>query len=178
VLLGFQPLLLGGRGNVFCAYAAVTAPGLYSTAAGTGGPLLYNGTASGHGGVTAYIMALGYGLSVAAAAAGAIGLTGGPTTAPTSTTPITTVGNLQLNGPASLCTAYSIGTPSAPGTFFMPTGQTGTGGVTVDTADDNFIHLGGVIAVPPGYFCSVAASAVLTSAVMQVSLIWLELPND
>src|ERR1700677_2128317 len=120
MLQGFQPLLLGGRGNVFCATASITAMGLYTTAAGTGGPLLYNGGPTGHSGVTAYIMAISYGCTVAATAAAAIGLTGGPTTAPTSTTAIGSQTNLQLNlSPTSICTAYSSGTVSTAGTFFL-----------------------------------------------------------
>lgn len=153
--------------------------GLWSTAAGTGGPLLYNGTTAGsHASVTAYILSISYGLSVASTVSGALGLTGGPTTAPTTTTAITSTANLWLGGQASKCTAYAIGTPSAAGTFFLPTGHIHTGAITVDTDDDNFVHLGGAIVVPPGYFLSVAADAVLTTSVIDVGLTWLEMPND
>jgi hypothetical protein len=178
MLLGINPLLLGGRGSIFSANAVITSMGLYSTAAGTGGPLLYNGSATGHSGVTAYLLSISYGLSVASAVAGAIGITGGPTTAPTTTTAITSKANLWLGGPTPLCTAYNIGTVSAAGTFFLPTGHVHTGAITVDTDDDNFVHLGGVITVPPGYFVSVAADAVLTTSVIDVGITWIELPND
>jgi hypothetical protein len=179
MLQGFQPLLLGGRGSVFAASAAITSMAAYSTAAGTGGPLLYNGGPTGHSGVTAYIMAVSYGCTVASTAAAAIGLTGGATTAPTSTTAIGSQTNLQLNlSPTSICTAYSSGTVSTAGTFFLPTGQIGTAALTGEFMDDNFIHLGGVIAVPPGYFCAVSSSATMSTAVLQVGLVWLELPND
>jgi hypothetical protein len=173
------PPLLGGKGACFSAQAIVTAMGLYSTAAGTGGPLLYNGTTAGsHGSVTAYVMSVSFGLSVASSVACGIGLTGGPTTAPTSTTAITTTANLWLGGQASKCTAYSIGTTSAAGTFFLPIGQVGTAALTAEISDDNFIHLGGCIVVPPGYFVSVAADAVMTTGVIDVGLTWIEMPND
>ena len=68
--------------------------------------------------------------------------------------------------------------PSAAGTFFLPTGHIHTGAITLDTDDDNFVHLGGAITVPPGYFFSVAADAVLTTCVIDVGITWLEMPND
>jgi len=173
------PPLLGGKGACFSAQAIVTAMGLWSTAAGTGGPLLYNGTAAGsHGSVTAYLMSVSFGLTTASAAAVTIGLTGGATTAPTSTTAITSRANLWLGGQASLCTPYSIGTPSAAGTFFLPIGQIGTAALTAEISDDNLIHLGGAIVVPPGYFVSVAADAIMTTGVIDVGLTWIEMPND
>ncbi len=173
------PPLLGGRGAVFSANAVITAMGLYSTAAGTGGPLLYNGSAaSSHAGVTAYLLSVSYGLSVASAAAGAIGITGGATTAPTTTTAITSKANLWIGGASPICSVYNIGTTSAAGTFFLPLGHIHTGAITVDTDDDNFIHLGGAITIPPGYFVSVAADAVLTTSVIDVGITWLEMPND
>jgi hypothetical protein len=56
-------------------------------------------------------------------------------------------------------------------------GNLHTGAVTLDTADDNFVHLGGVIEVPPGSFASVSVSATATSAVLSIGLVWMELPN-
>lgn len=182
MLSGYQiPPNTGGRGNVFVAQAIVTAPVIWTTAAGTGGPLLYNGSVSGTGrGVTAYLLALSYGLTTAATVAGAVGLTGGPTTAPTTTTAIDSSACLRLNAgsPTPLCSVYRVGTVSAAGTFFLPTGQVGTSALTAEIADDNFISLGGVVEVGPGYFASFAASATLSTAVLQVGLVWLEVPND
>ncbi len=155
-----------------------TCRGRIQTHRGDNGVGRKNGRATGHSGVTAYLLSISYGLSVASAVAGAIGITGGPTTAPTTTTAITSKANLWLGGPTPLCTAYNIGTVSAAGTFFLPTGHVHTGAITVDTDDDNFIHLGGVITVPPGYFVSVAADAVLTTSVIDVGITWIELPND
>lgn len=178
MLLGINPLVLGGRGACFAATATVTAPVIYTTAAGTGGPLLYNGTATGHNGVTAYLLAVSYGLTTAATAAGAIGIAVGATIAPTSTTAIDSVTNLHVGGQAPLCNVYRVGTVSVAATAFIPTGGVGTGALTVYPTDDNFIHLGGLIEVPPGAFASVSASATLTTGVFQIGLIWMELPND
>jgi hypothetical protein len=38
--------------------------------------------------------------------------------------------------------------------------------------------LGGAIVVPPGYFVSVAADAIMTTGVIDVGLTWIEMPND
>lgn len=180
MLLGFQPTpILGGRGNAFAASAIVTAMVPYTTAAGTGGPLLYNPAVTGAAkGVTAYVMAVSYGCTTAATAAAVIGLTGGATTAPTATTAIDSQTNLTLNQSAtSVCTAYRIGTVSTAGTFLLPVGQIGTAALTAEFLDDNFIHLGGVLAVPPGYFCAVSSSVAMTTAVLTVGLVWVEVAN-
>jgi hypothetical protein len=168
-----------GSGQIFCASGAVT-PGLYSGTAQTG-PLLWNGSAVGGGrGVTAYLLALSYGMTVASTVAGALGLTGaaGQPAAPTSITSIGVVGNLRVGGPAPQCTAYNAGTVVNAGTFFLPTGQAGTAALTAEIMDDNFIHLGGVIAVPTSAWAAVAATAALTGATIDVGLVWLEVPND
>lgn len=182
MLAGFQPFAWGGRGLIYGAYAAVTAPVIYTTAAGTGGPLLWNGSAVGGGrGVTAYLLAMSYGLTVASTVAGALGITGnsGQLAAPGSTSAITASQCIApIGGSASQCNVYNVGTPSSAGNFFLPTGHVHTGALTVDTDDDNWIHLGGAVAVPPGSWASVAASATLTTAVIQIGLVWIEIPND
>lgn len=177
VLQGVQN---AGRGNIFCAYAIVTAPVIYSTAAGTGGPLLWNGSSAtvGAGKVNAFLLAVSFGLSTASTVAGAIGITGNISqpNAPTSTTAIDAVGNYGvIGGQASQCTAYRIGTVAVAGGVFYPMGMVHTGPVTVDTTDENWQDLGGIL-VAPGSWASVAGSATLTTAVMQVGLIWQEVP--
>jgi hypothetical protein len=169
-----------GNGNIFCAYAQVTAPGPYSTAAGMGGPLLWNGTGlAGNKGVNAYLLAVSYGLSVSATVAGALGMTGntGQNTAPTATTAIDAVANLHIGNSPPLCTPYRVGTVNNAGNFFLPVGMVHTGSLTVDTADDNWVDLGGAIIVSPGDWAAVAASVALTSTVMQIGLVWAEVPN-
>jgi len=180
MLQSLQNFQNAGRGNIFCAYAIVTAPVVFSTAAGTGGPLLWNGSSAavGAGKVNAFILAVSYGISVASTVAGAFGITGntGQPSAPTSTTAIDQVGNLNIGGQSPQCTAYRVGTVANAGNFFMPVGMVHTGALTVDTTDDNWVDLGGAVIVPPGAWCSPAGSATLSTAVCQIGLIWAEVP--
>ena len=160
------------RKNLFWAHAIVTAPVIYSTAAGTGGPLLYNGTAN----VNAVLLGVGFGNTTVTTVAAALGITGGPTTAPSATTAIDSRTNAFIGGASSACTPYRVGTVSAAGTFFLPFAHLHTGALTVDTSGVLWVDLGGSIVVPPGYFASVAASATATTAVASISLLWAELP--
>lgn len=162
------------RGALFTAHAIVTAPVIYTTAAGTGGPLLWNGSTTHK----AVIMAVGWGLSTASGAAAILGLTGntGQTLAPGSTTAIDSVRNCYLGGQLPACTAYRVGTPSAAGNFFHPLGDVHTGAVTVDTTHMKWIDLGGLFVVPPYGWISFAGSATMTSAVMNLGMIWEEVP--
>src|SRR5580765_3622643 len=90
--------------RLFAAYAIVTAPVIFSTAAGTGGPLLWNGSVN----VNARILRVGFAVSTASAAAGALGFTGatGQTAAPSSTTAIDSVTNLYVGGKNPSCSVY------------------------------------------------------------------------
>ena len=108
------------NGRVFMAQAIVTAPVIWTTEAGTGGPLLWNGT-SGATAVMARLLAVGVGITVVSTVAAALGITGGPgqTAAPTSTTAIDSTANLLIGGGASACTAYRIGT-TVDNKFFLP----------------------------------------------------------
>jgi hypothetical protein len=170
---------LASRRQVFSAYAAVTAPVIYSTAAGTGGPLLWNGSAQGGANqVNAVILGVSCALSVVSTVAAALGITGnnGQTVAPSTTTAITTSGNLWVGGAASKCTTYNVGTPTNAGNFFVPLIQLGTGALTVDDVQNAFIDLGGCIVVPPNAWISIAASATATTTVAALGLIWAEVP--
>src|SRR6185369_5697280 len=82
------------RGNVFMAQAIVTAPVIYTTAAGTGGPLLWNGSTT----VKAALLAVGWGVTTVTTVAAAFGITGGggQPSAPTSTTAIDGRANLLM----------------------------------------------------------------------------------
>jgi hypothetical protein len=176
MLKGVTDFLVGGRANVFSAQATITAPQVYTSAAGIGGPLLYNGSgAIDNHGVTAYILAMTYSVITASTVAGVIGLGGGVTSAPTSTTAIGTSGNLRFNtnAPAPLCTPYAIGTVSNAPSNFIPVGPVNTG-TLVNNSQTNLEHLGGLIELSPGEYISVCASATLSSAVIVVSLIWAE----
>lgn len=167
------------RGQVFNAFAAVTAPVIYTTAAGTGGPLLWNGSGiAGARAVNAVLLGLTCALTVASAVAAALGITGnkGQTAAPSATTPITASGNCFVGGAAPQCNVYSVGTVANAGNFFLPLIQLGTSAITAVDEFLGFIDLQGLIVVPPGSWASVAASATATSAVGQIGLIWAEVP--
>lgn len=160
------------RKRLFWAHAIVTAPVIYTTAAGTGGPLLYNGSTT----VNAVLLGVGIGVTTVTTVAAALGITGGPTTAPSSTTAIDSRTNAFLGGAASNCTPYRIGTVSAAGTFFIPFANLHTGALTVDNMAVQWVDLGGSIIVPPGYFASVAASATASTTVASISMLYAEVP--
>jgi hypothetical protein len=162
--------------RIFVAHAIVTAPVIYSTAAGTGGPLLWNGSKT----VNARILAVGYAVTTAAAATGALGLTGagGQTAAPGSTTAIDSVANLYIGGNPSTpsCTPYRVGTPTNAGTFLLPLAQIATAALTAEPPATTWVRLDRMVTVPPASWVSVAGSATLTTAVMQIGLVWEEVP--
>lgn len=171
------------RGRVFMGRAIVTAPVIFSTAAGTGGPLLWNPNVSTstaqYPSVTASILKVGFAVTTASGVAGALGFTGGiqGATAPASTTAIDTSANLNvgLSQYPSFMNVYRVGTVAAAGAWFMPFAMISTAAVTAVGDNVNWFDIGGAITVPPGGWLSVAASATLTSAVLQVALIWEEL---
>lgn len=180
MLQGIAPPQIAGRGYIFSAAAVGITPSLYSTAAGMSGPILWNGSAvTGLKGVTAYLLSISYGLAVASTAAGALGLTGGSAqpAAPTSTTAITKAGCLTLGGPTPQCTPYNVGTVVTAGGFWLPVGHVHTGAITLDTADENFIHLGGAIVVPINTWAGAASDAILSASNIDVCITWMEVPN-
>lgn len=168
------------RGAIYCAYASVTAPVIYSTAAGTGGPLLWNNSNAGNQTVNAVILAVGVGVTTASTVASALGLTGnsGQSAAPTSTGAITAVANTSPGiGPATpACNTYSIGTVATAGGYFLPTHTLDTGALTTLMTSIAWVDIGGIVVVPPGSWCSVAAAATATTAVCKIGMIWVEIP--
>lgn len=167
-------------GRLYMARAIVTAPVVFSTAAATGGPLLWNpgATATAPNKTAARLWKVGYAVTTASAAAGALGITGGlqGATAPSSTTAIDTTANLCLGSTnPSQMNVYRIGTVAAAGTFFLPIAQITTAAVTAVGDNMTWIDLDGSITVLPGYFAAVSASATLTSAVMQIAIVWEEI---
>lgn len=159
---------------MFMAHANVTAPVIYTTAAGTGGPLLWNGSTT----VNAVLLAVGYGLTVAPTVAAALGITGnsGQTVAPTTTTVIDSRSNGYIGGAAGQCTPYRIGTPVNAGGFFFPFAQLNTGALTTAIGAMNWIDLGGAIIVPPNCWAAIAASATATTTVGSFALLYAEVP--
>jgi hypothetical protein len=72
---------------------------------------------------------------------------------------------------------FRTANPSSAGSFFLPIAQLGTGAVTLDYYKNGIIPLEGAVVVPPGSWVAVAASAAGTSAVLQLGMIWAEVPN-
>lgn len=163
-------------GKVFSAYATLTAPVIFSTAAGSGGPLIWNPPSSG---IDAHLLAAGFSTSVVTTVAGGIGITGnaGQAVAPTSTTAIDASGNMLIGGPSSACSAYRIGTPANAGNRLVPFAQFHTGALTVDTTGLTWVPLDGIVICPPGSWVSPAGTATLSTLQIQLALIWAELPN-
>lgn len=163
---------LGKR--LFAATAIVTAPVIFSTAAGTGGPLLWNGSTDTVG----RLIGVSYAVTTASAVAGALGWTGGTgqTAAPSSTTAIDSVQNHYIGGPKPKITAYRVGTVSSAGGAFAVLGEVPTTAITALAQGPMWIPLRRSIVIPPsGGWWSIAASATLTSAVLQVTVVWEEI---
>jgi hypothetical protein len=161
--------------RLFTAFASVTAPVVWTTAAGTGGPLLWNPPTSG---VNATLLAITCALTVVTTVAAALGITGnsGQTVAPTTTTAIDGSGNNYVGGAASASKVFRIGTPSVAGTFFLPLLALHTGALTVDNQTIGWIDIGGAVIVPPGAWASVAASVTAATTVAQLGLLYAETP--
>jgi len=162
-------------GRLFIAQAIVTAPVVYTTAAGTGGPLIWNGSTT----VNIVPLAVSFALTTAATtAAFGLGLTGntGQPSAPTTTTAIDGVRNLFLGGAAPNASAFRVGTVVNAGNFLLPFVGIHLGATSVDTTLPGFVDLGGSMIVPPGSWCSVAATVTATAAVLTIGLIWAEVP--
>lgn len=161
------------EGAVFGAQAIVTSPVVYSTAAGTGGPFLWNNTTN----LEAVLIGITCAVTTVSTAAAALGITGGVQAAnisPAATTAIDSSGNLRIGGNSPGMTLYRTATPSSAGTFFLPLLGLSTGALTVDNELLGFIDLQGLVVVPPGSWVSVAASATASTTVAQLGMIWVE----
>lgn len=170
---------LARQGMVYSALATVTTPGIWSTAAGVGGPLLWNNSAKdGSARVNAVLLAVGVSVTTASGAASGLGITGNTaqSAAPGSTTAIDALANMLIGGPLPQCHVYRIGTPSSAGNFFQPTHALDTAAVTAQPLALSWVDLAGSIVVPPTGWASVAAAAVATSAVLAIGLLWAEIP--
>lgn len=166
---------LSRNGNLFWANAIVTAPVIFSTAAGTGGPLLWNQPGSN---VVVQPLYVGFGISVVSTVAATLGLTWntGQNAAPTATTAIDSSGPLLVGGKASSITAFRVGTPSSAGAGLLALGDLDTGALTTSFGGFNWIDVGGIVTVAPGSWMSLATSATATTTVGNFSIIWAELP--
>ena len=169
------PMYEGSRlGQIYMARAVVTAPVIFTTAAGTGGPLIWNGSTNRN----VSILRVGWGITVVTTVAAAIGLTGntGQTAAPTATTAIDSYANMLLGGASGGATAYRVGTPTAAGAWFFPIGDLNTGALTTTPGVQHWVNIDGAITCPPNSWVSFTASATASTTVIQVSIVYEELP--
>lgn len=177
IVSDYQPRYaeIAARGFLFHAFAIVTAPVIFSTAAGTGGPLVWNPQNSGR---NVIVLGITCGLTVVTTVAAALGLTGntGQNVAPTATTAIDQRTSGLIGGQASIATPYRVGTPIVAGNFFLPLLHLHTGALTVDNMTLGFIDVGGAIVCPPGGWVSIAASATATTTVAQLGMMYAEIP--
>ena len=167
------------QGQVFTSYHTITSMSAY-TATAVVGPLLWNGSAltSAKQRVMVVPLSLGIGVTTASAAAVAVGLTGasGQAAAPTSTTAVTAQAPTYIGGAASIATPYNAGTVGTAGTFLLPTHSIGTGAVALASGTLQWADIGGSIVVPAGSWVGVQASATATTSVLQIGLVWAEIP--
>lgn len=162
------------RGNLFSAHAIVTAMVINSTAAGTGGPLIWNGSTN----KVVSVLAAGAVITTASTVAGSVSLgTGtGQVIAPTATTAIDSTGNMLTGGPASQATAYRIGTVTNVVSRQIPFMQVSTAATSLPDTTINWVWFDGAVLAPPTTYVTITASATLTTSVINSFIIWEELP--
>lgn len=166
---------LAAAGRLFMAQAIVTAPVIFSTAAGTGGPLIWNPPGSPNNVV---VMAVSFGITVVTTVAAVLGLTWNnqQPSAPTTTTAIDGRSNMLVGGAASVATPFRIGTVAVPGAALLPFADLHTGALTVDSLGTGWVDIGGTVVVPPGAWVSIAASATASTTVGTFGMVYAELP--
>jgi hypothetical protein len=169
------------EGHVFSALSLITGLPAYSATTAQGSPLLWNNTGPLNGGgtrVMAVIVGLSVGWTTAPGASGAIGIAvgTGQTTAPSSTTAVDAVGNLnaQFASQTPLCNVYQKGTVTNGGNMILVTHEVST--AAGNPSQPVFVPLDGLVLVPPGGWCSVAGAAAIASMVAKISLVWAEVP--
>ena len=160
-------------GQVFVAQAIITTPTIWSTAAATGGPFLWNNNPA----CTIAILGVSAAATTAeTTAAIALGLTGGVQTVGLgANTALTSSANLFIGGPAPTATMYATATPSAAGKFFFPTHTGGTGALTTVGVSPAWVAIEGAVVVPYQSWVSVTSSGASTAAVLQIGLMWVEI---
>lgn len=162
--------------KVFYTSAIITAPASFVTAIQLG-PMIWNKPGSG---LDAHILAVGMGQTTTAFTAdGALGYASGvQPTAPTSPTPIVAVNAYAGGGPSQMAAINSGGTVIVlPAPIFLP--LIGVCGPTVTTAvgtTASWVDVAGSVIIGPGNVGYLCGSAVLSSGVATIGLMWAELP--
>lgn len=165
------------RGNVYFANvngAAATA----FTGGAAGTPLvgLYNPANSGK---MFSILAASVGIRVSASAAGVatFNLWGGPSVLPTGTrTNPTNMLSLAASGSAAACFVNTAMTSSTAIAQLFPVASYYWATAANANLASNFVDIGGAVIVTPGNLVALGATAALTSATYDASLVWEELP--
>lgn len=167
---------LAKDGRVFSALSTITGLPAYSATTGQGSPLLWNNSKANGNGVLVIILGVSAGWTTAPSATGALGVTvgSGQTSAPTTTTVVDAVGNLNPSGPTvPQCNVYQKGTVANGGSTIIVTHSVSTAGGSQSPA---FQSLNGLIVVPPGCWASIAGAAAISLMVADLSLVWAEIP--
>jgi hypothetical protein len=160
--------------NVFCAYSAAVA-GLPAYTATTLGPILWNGI-SGNPQVKVVVLGVSVTVTVASAAAVAVGLAWGNAQplAPTANTAATLVSCMYASGKQPLASSYISGTVAQAALGFIPLVNLDTTALTAQPIENMWIPLDGMIVLPVGSWCALAASATATTSALQYSIVWTE----
>lgn len=175
--LGTTYSTLVKSGKVQTAYATVTTPAVFSTTSGVGlgGPLLWNPPSNL---IDAHLIAVSAVVATAATSSvGGLGLTMGlQPLVPTTTTAIDAKGNALMGGPASALSLFRIGTVNGTQTTFFPLIQVDTGAITTQNMTPAWNYLDGSFVINPGYFGAITGSVLFTTLVINIGLMWAELP--
>jgi hypothetical protein len=161
--------------KVFYASAIITAPASFVTAAQKG-PMLWNRAGSG---LDAYLLAVSVSSPTTAnTGGGALGwVSNVQPDAPTSPTAIVSWNAYAGGGPSQMGGVFSTATIGIlPTPIFFPLTGVNTGAVSINAVDHNWTDVGGALVVGPGNVGSICGSAVMTSLVTTIALMWAELP--
>ncbi len=162
--------------KVYYTSAAITAPVGFATSGTQLGPMLWNKPGSG---IDAHLLAICVASpTTASTVAGAIGwASNAHTTAPTSPTAITAVNAYAGGGPSQLGAVNSAGVLLIlPVPIFLPLIAVDTGAISVNGVAANWLDVGGAVIVGPGTIGYVCGSATLSTLVVQIGIVWAELP--
>ena len=164
--------------KIFYTSAIITSMASFVTAAQLG-PMIWNRPGSG---VDAHILAVCCANPTTAAAASACGAIGWASNvqpaAPTSIgTALLTPNAYAGGGPSAMGYVGGTGTVGIlPTPIFLPLLALNQAAVSINLATPNWLDVGGSVIVAPGTVGYICGSAVLTTLVVHVGIVWAELP--
>jgi len=161
--------------KVFYTSAIITAPASFVTAAQLG-PMLWNKPGSG---LDAHILGIGVGQpTTATSVGGALGWCSAvQPTAPTSPTAITAVNAYAGGGPSGMAAVNSAGTVIIlPTPIFLPLVGVSLAATSVGlNVAPSWVDVAGGLIIGPGNVGFVCGSAVQTSGVFTIGILWAEI---